>query len=77
MAIPRIGPALGLTTSSWSGENFVVVPRDPHFDQADSYLGAELVEDEAAVVNACQIRDAAWHYAVSREEFAKAVLSTT
>lgn len=47
-----------------------------HFDQADNYLGAELTEDPADVASACQIRDAAWHYAVAREEFARAVPST-
>lgn len=40
-----------------------------HFDQADNYLGAELVQDAAAVLEACQIRDAAWHHAVPRAEF--------
>ncbi|MDH6109292.1 hypothetical protein P3T36_000064 [Kitasatospora sp. MAP12-15] len=46
-----------------------------HFDQADNYLGAELIEDVAEVARACQIRDAAWHYAVPRDEFAKTVPS--
>jgi len=30
-------------------------------------LGAERVEDPAAVLQACQIRDAAWHYATRYE----------
>ncbi|MFD9124370.1 DUF6879 family protein [Kitasatospora sp. NPDC059571] len=46
-----------------------------HFDQDDNYLGAELVDDPAAVLAACQVRDAAWHYAVTREEFKPAVPS--
>ncbi|MGW7514613.1 DUF6879 family protein [Streptomyces sp. NPDC054796] len=40
-----------------------------HFDEDDAYLGAELVEDAAQVLRYCQIRDAAWHFAVPREEF--------
>lgn len=34
-----------------------------HFDARDEYLGAELVDDPGKVLEACQIRDAAWHYA--------------
>ncbi|MET9497687.1 DUF6879 family protein [Streptomyces sp. NPDC006552] len=47
-----------------------------HFDDADSYLGAELVEDPARLVQFCQIRDAAWHHAVRREDFVAQVAST-
>lgn len=47
-----------------------------HFDQADEYLGAELVEDPARVVEFCRVRDAAWHYAIRREEFVAQVAST-
>ncbi|MGA5819746.1 DUF6879 family protein [Kitasatospora sp. NPDC094028] len=46
-----------------------------HFDDADDYLGAELVDDSATVLKACQIRDAAWHHAVARAEFAERVTS--
>ncbi len=46
-----------------------------HFDEDDNYLGAELVTDHDAVLTACQIRDAAWHYAVPRAAFAAAVPS--
>jgi hypothetical protein len=47
-----------------------------HFDGADEYLGAELVEDPARIVRFCQVRDAAWHFAITREEFAAQVAST-
>ena len=40
-----------------------------HFDTEDEYLGAELITDPARVVEGCQIRDAAWHYALRYEEF--------
>ncbi|MGW4560974.1 DUF6879 family protein [Streptomyces sp. NPDC004561] len=46
-----------------------------HFDDADGYLGAELVEDPASIAAFCQVRDAAWHYAIRREEFAAQVAS--
>jgi hypothetical protein len=47
-----------------------------HFDDTDAYLGAELVEDPARIVQFCQVRDAAWHYAIRREEFVAQVAST-
>ncbi|MEU0253293.1 DUF6879 family protein [Streptomyces sp. NPDC006184] len=47
-----------------------------HFTEADEYLGAELVDSPARIVEFCQIRDAAWHYAIPRAEFATQVAST-
>ncbi|MFF5004116.1 DUF6879 family protein [Streptomyces phaeochromogenes] len=47
-----------------------------HFDDEDEYLGAELVENPTRIVRFCQIRDAAWHYAIRREEFVAQVAST-
>jgi hypothetical protein len=47
-----------------------------HFDETDEYLGAELVEDSARIVEFCQIRDAAWHHAIRREEFVAQVASS-
>ncbi|MFG2114837.1 DUF6879 family protein [Streptomyces sp. NPDC048718] len=47
-----------------------------HFDEADNYLGAELVEDAERVLRYCQIRDAAWHHAIPRTDFAAQVAST-
>lgn len=47
-----------------------------HFDTTDEYLGAELVEDPTRIVEFCQIRDAAWHHAIRREEFVTQVAST-
>lgn len=42
-----------------------------HFDDADSFLGAELVEDPNIIVQHNYWRDAAWHKAVRRDDFAK------
>jgi hypothetical protein len=42
----------------------------------DRSLGMELTEDPAAVLTACQVRDAAWHYAIPHAEFAAQVPST-
>lgn len=41
-----------------------------HFDEADHFLGGEIVEDSAEIVRHNYWRDAAWHYAVRRDEFA-------
>ncbi|MFE7118203.1 DUF6879 family protein [Streptomyces sp. NPDC057654] len=46
-----------------------------HFDAADEYLGAELVKDPPLILRYCQLRDAAWHYALRREEFVGQVRS--
>jgi hypothetical protein len=40
------------------------------FDDENRLLGAELVHDPALVVRRCYWRDAAWHYAVPRNEYA-------
>ncbi|MFG2917272.1 DUF6879 family protein [Kitasatospora sp. NPDC048298] len=45
------------------------------FDTEDNYLGAELIEDLSAVLEACRIRDRAWKYAIPRAEFADEVPS--
>ncbi|GAB2829889.1 DUF6879 family protein [Streptomyces daliensis] len=44
-------------------------------DEDDVTLGVHVTEDPAAVVRACQARDAAWHYAVTTAEFQTAVTS--
>lgn len=41
-----------------------------HFDAGDSFLGAEIVEDTAEIVQHNYWRDAAWHRAVRRDDFA-------
>lgn len=41
-----------------------------HFDDADQFLGAEIVEDPAVIMQHNYWRDAAWHYAVRRDDFA-------
>nr|WP_228447317.1 DUF6879 family protein [Streptomyces paludis] len=41
-----------------------------HFDDADRFLGGELIEDPATVVQHGYWRDAAWHHAIRRDEFA-------
>lgn len=41
-----------------------------HFGDQDNLLGFELIEDPATVVELNYWRDAAWHHAVTRDEFA-------
>jgi hypothetical protein len=41
-----------------------------HFDDNDSFLGAELVDDQAEIVEHNYFRDVAWHRAIRRDEFA-------
>jgi hypothetical protein len=40
------------------------------FDDADRFVGGELVEDPSRIVQANYWRDAAWHKAVPRDDFA-------
>jgi hypothetical protein len=40
------------------------------FDQDDRFLGGEIIEDPAEIVRHNYWRDAAWHHAVRRDEFA-------
>lgn len=46
------------------------------FDAAGTTLGVYLIEDAVEVLAACQIRDAAWHYALPTAEFQAQVPST-
>jgi hypothetical protein len=41
-----------------------------HFDEHDAFLGGEIIEDTAEIVKANYWRDAAWHYATRRDDFA-------
>jgi hypothetical protein len=41
-----------------------------HFDDEDRFLGAEVVEDPNVIVQHNYWRDAAWHRATRRDEFA-------
>lgn len=41
-----------------------------HFDDRDSFLGAEIVADPVEVVQHNYWRDAAWHRAIRRDDFA-------
>ncbi|MGH3941911.1 MAG: DUF6879 family protein [Pseudonocardiaceae bacterium] len=41
-----------------------------HFDEDDRPVGHELLDDPAEIVQRLHWFDAAWHYSVSREEFA-------
>lgn len=41
-----------------------------HFDEGDSFLGGELIEDPPAIVEHNYWRDAARHHAVRRDDFA-------
>ncbi|MBV9163049.1 MAG: hypothetical protein JO281_16170 [Pseudonocardiales bacterium] len=41
-----------------------------HFDDEDNFLGGEIIEDPAVIVEHNYWRDAAWHRAVRRDDFA-------
>jgi hypothetical protein len=41
-----------------------------HFDDNDAFLGGEVVDDAAEIVKHNFWRDAAWHHAVRRDDFA-------
>ena len=41
-----------------------------HFDDEDAFLGAELIEDPVEIVQHNYWRDAAWHRAARRDDFA-------
>lgn len=41
-----------------------------HFDDADVFLGGEIVEEPAEIVQHNYWRDVAWHHAVRRDDFA-------
>jgi hypothetical protein len=41
-----------------------------HFDDADAFLGGEIIEDADEIVRHNYWRDAAWHHAVRRDDFA-------
>ncbi|MFC1408467.1 DUF6879 family protein [Streptacidiphilus sp. N1-12] len=41
-----------------------------HFDDADRFLGGELIEDPSEIVQHNYWRDVAWHHAVRRDDFA-------
>lgn len=41
-----------------------------HFSDDDRFLGAEMIEDPSVVVQHNYWRDAAWHHAVRRDDFA-------
>lgn len=41
-----------------------------HFDGDENFLGGEIVEEPAEIVKHNYWRDAAWHCAVRRDDFA-------
>jgi hypothetical protein len=41
-----------------------------HFDDEENFLGSEIIEDPAVIVEHNYWRDAAWHHAVRRDDFA-------
>lgn len=41
-----------------------------HFSDNDAFLGGEVIEDAAEIVKHNYWRDAAWHHAVRRDDFA-------
>jgi hypothetical protein len=42
-----------------------------HFDDHVSFLGGEVIEDPVEIVRHNYWRDAAWHHAIRREDFAE------
>ncbi|MFJ7249607.1 DUF6879 family protein [Kitasatospora sp. NPDC098652] len=46
-----------------------------HFDDDDEITKIELITDPVQVARACQVRDAAWHYAIPSREFSTGVPS--
>ncbi|WP_323185580.1 DUF6879 family protein [Kitasatospora sp. NBC_01287] len=40
-----------------------------HFDADDDLTGVELITDPVQVARACQVRDAAWHFAAPHRDF--------
>lgn len=40
-----------------------------NFDDSDAFLGSELIDDPAVVVQHNCWRDAAWHHAIRRDDF--------
>jgi hypothetical protein len=67
--------ALGMPESDfWLFDSRLLVTL--HFDEQDQTLGVELSEDPAEIVKACQVRDAAWHYAIPTREFTAQVTSS-
>lgn len=41
-----------------------------HFDETDKFLGGKIIENAAEIVKHNYWRDAAWHHAVRRDDFA-------
>jgi hypothetical protein len=41
-----------------------------HFDEQENFLGGEVIEDPRSIVEHNYWRDAAWHRAVRRDDFA-------
>lgn len=48
-----------------------------HFDADDDLTGVELLTDPVLVARACQVRDAAWHFATAHHAFSAQVPSGT
>ncbi len=73
--LPRAKAAeLDLPTSDfWLFDSKILVTL--HFDAEDRTLGVHVSEDANEVVGACQVRDAAWHFASPAEQFEATVPS--
>ena len=56
------------TTIHWLFDSRLLVKM--HFDEEERFLGGEVIEDPAAIVQHGYWRDAAWHHAVRRDDFA-------
>ncbi len=40
-----------------------------HFDVEDRFIGGEIIDDPAVIVEHNYWRDAAWHWAIRRDDF--------
>ncbi|MFD9905204.1 DUF6879 family protein [Streptomyces sp. NPDC059063] len=58
----------------WLFDSKVVVKF--HFDDEDTTLGVEVIDEPRTVIAACQAREAAWHHAIRTVDFQRQVPST-
>lgn len=65
----RAGAAGAPEHDYWLFDSRTLVRMD--FDDRDAFLGVELVEEPAVIVRHNYWRDAAWHHAVKRDDFAE------
>jgi hypothetical protein len=68
--LPRNHPAVQALPNHdyWLFDSHTLVRM--HFDDDDRFVGAERIEEPAVIVQHTYWRDAAWHHAVRRDDFA-------